>query len=102
MKPDTLKGLIHTDFEMIALSPHDENVRKIIRDEREKDRKALQVHLQEQMDKGVIRNDVDAYILAHLVLALYWEMSTQLFAGFDKSKIHETWNKSLAVILGKP
>lgn len=101
MKTDMLTRLLHTSFEMIALSTDDENIRKIIRGEREKDIEALRAQLQNQMNKGTIRNDVDAYILAHLVLALYWEMATQLFAGFDKAKVHETWNKSLRVILGK-
>jgi AcrR family transcriptional regulator len=101
MKKDMLKRFLHTSFEMIALSSNDENIRKIIRDERKKDIETLQVYLQSQMNKGTIRNDVDAYVLADLVLALYWEMAIQLIAGFDKAKVHETWNKSLTAILRK-
>ena len=101
MKRDLLTRFLHTSFEMMALSSNDESIRKIISDERKKDMQALQAHLQNQMDKGKIRNDVDAYVLANLVLALYWEMTTQLVAGFDQVKVHETWDKSLAVILEK-
>jgi AcrR family transcriptional regulator len=100
MKMDVLKEFLRTGFEMIGLSSHDEDVRKIIRDERKKDIEALQTHIQNQMNKGAIRNDVEANVLAHLILALYWEMATQLLAGFDKSNVYETWSKSLAVILG--
>jgi AcrR family transcriptional regulator len=101
MKRDLLTRFLHTNFEMMALSSDDESIRKIINDERKKDIETLQAHLQNQMNKGKIRNDVDAYVLANLVLALYWEMTTQLVAGFDQAKVHETWNKSLTVILGK-
>jgi AcrR family transcriptional regulator len=101
MKRDMLKRFLHTSFEMMALSSNDESIRKIISDERKKDIEAVQVHLQNQMDKGIIRKDVDAYVLANLILALYWEMTTQLVAGFDQAKVHETWDKALAVILGK-
>jgi AcrR family transcriptional regulator len=101
MKMDLLKGFLRTGFEMIGLSSHDEDIRKTIRDERRKDLDALQTHLQDQMNKGTIRNDVEASVLAHLILALYWEMATQLLAGFEKSKVYETWSKSLSLILEK-
>jgi AcrR family transcriptional regulator len=101
MKMDLLKGFLRTGFEMIGLSSHDEDIRKIIRDERRKDIEALQEHIQDQMNKGTIRNDVEPSVLAHLILALYWEMATQLLAGFEKSKVYETWSKSLAIILEK-
>ncbi len=101
MKKDMLTRILHTSFEMIALSSNDESIRKIISDERKKDLEELEAHIKNQMNKGIIRNDVDAYVLANLVLALYWEMTTQLVAGFDQTKVHETWDKSLAVILGK-
>jgi hypothetical protein len=43
---------------------------------------------------------VDAYVLANIVLALYLEMVTQLYAGFDEEKVHETWSKSMTAIIG--
>jgi AcrR family transcriptional regulator len=99
-KIDLLKEFIHTSIDIVKLSPHDEDIIKILRDEREKDLKSLQDFLQSQIDNKAIRGNVDAYILANIVLALYWEMITQLYAGFDEEKVHETWSKSMTAIIG--
>jgi AcrR family transcriptional regulator len=99
-KMDLLKEFIHTSMDIVKLSPHDEDVTKILRDEREKDLVALQEFIQNQIDTKAIRSDLDAYIIANIVLALYWEMVTQLYAGFDKEKVHETWSKSMTAIIG--
>lgn len=99
-KIDLLKEFIHTSIDIVKLSPHDEDLTKILREEREKDLKSLQVFLQSQIDDKTIRGNVDAYVLANIVLALYWEMITQLYAGFDEEKVHETWSKSMTAIIG--
>jgi AcrR family transcriptional regulator len=99
-KIDLLKEFIHTSMDIVKLSPHDEDIIKILRDEREKDLEALQEFIQNQMDNRAIRSDIDAYILANIVLALYWEMVTQVYSGFDKEKVHETWSKSMTAIIG--
>jgi AcrR family transcriptional regulator len=99
-KIDLLKEFIHTSIDIVKLSPHDEDVIKILRDEREKDLFSLKEFIQSQKDNKAIRSDVDAYILANIVLALYWEMITQLYAGFDEKKVHETWSKSMTAIIG--
>ncbi len=99
-KIDLLKEFIHTSIDIVKLSPHDEDLTKILREEREKDLKSLQVFLQSQIDDKTIRGNVDAYVLANIVLALYWEMITQLYAGFDEKKVHETWSKSMTAIIG--
>lgn len=99
-KMDLLKEFIHTSMDIVKLSPRDEDVTKILRDEREKDLAELQEFIQNQMDTKAIRSDLDAYIIANIVLALYWEMITQLYAGFDKEKVHETWSKSMTAIIG--
>ena len=99
-KVDLLKEFIHTSIDIVKLSPHDEEIIKILRDEREKDLKSLQDFLQSQIDNKAIRDNVDTYVLANIVLALYWEMITQLYAGFDEEKVHETWSKSMTAIIG--
>jgi AcrR family transcriptional regulator len=99
-KMDLLKEFIHTSMDIVKLSPRGEDVTKILRDEREKDLAALQEFIQNQIDARVIRSDLDAYIIANIVLALYWEMVTQLYAGFDKEKVHETWSRSMTAIIG--
>ncbi|MCX6642244.1 MAG: TetR/AcrR family transcriptional regulator [Candidatus Bathyarchaeota archaeon] len=99
-KIDLLKEFIHTSIDIVKLSPQDEDISTILRNEREKDLQALREFIQNKIDEKTIRSDVDAYILANIVLALYWEMVTQLFAGFDKNKVHETWSKSMTAIIG--
>jgi AcrR family transcriptional regulator len=99
-KIDLLKEFIHASIDIVKLSPNDEDVTKILRDEREKDLKALQDFFQVQLDNKTVRSDVDASILANIVLALYWEMITQLYAGFDKAKVQETWSRSMTAIIG--
>jgi len=99
-KIDLLKEFIHAGIDIVKLSPNDEDVSKILRDEREKDLRSLQTFIQDQMDKKAIRGDVDAYTLANIVLALYWEMITQLYAGFDRERVQDTWSRSMTAIIG--
>ena len=99
-KIDLLKEFIHASIDIVKLSPNDEDVSKILRDEREKDLRSLQTFFLDLMDKEAIRGDVDAYTLANIVLALYWEMITQLYAGFDREKVQDTWSKSMTAIIG--
>lgn len=99
-KIDLLKEFIHTSIDIVKLSPQDEDINTILRNEREKDLQALREFIQYKIDEKTIRSDVDAYILANIVLALYWEIVTQLFAGFEKDKVHETWSKSMTAIIG--
>jgi AcrR family transcriptional regulator len=99
-KIDLLKEFIHASIDIVKLSPNDEDVSKILRDEREKDLRSLQTFFQDQIDNKAIRGDVDAYTLANIVLALYWEMITQLYAGFDRERVQDTWSKSMTAIIG--
>ena len=64
------------------------------------DLEALKAFVEEQMAQGAIRKDEDPFVVANVILALYWEMVTQLFAGFDKDRVYETWSKSMTLILG--
>ena len=98
-KIDLLKEFIHTSVDIVKLSPNDEDVTKILREEREKDLKALRGFFQSQIDKKAMRGDVDSETLANIVLALYWEMITQLYAGFDREKVQEMWSKSMTAVI---
>jgi AcrR family transcriptional regulator len=99
-KIDLLKEFIHASIDIVKLSPNDEGVSEILRDEREKDLWSLQTFFQDQIDNKAIRGDVDAYTLANIVLALYWEMITQLYAGFDRERVQDTWSRSMTAIIG--
>jgi len=99
-KMSLFKDFVHASLDIVRLSPNDEDVTKIMREEREKDLKALQDFFQGQIDAKAMRSDVDAYTLSNIVLALYWEMITQLYVGFDREKVQETWSRSMTAILG--
>ncbi|MGO9387243.1 MAG: TetR/AcrR family transcriptional regulator [Methanobacterium sp.] len=90
---------LNVPFELLTLSLHDENLKKIYRDGYNEKLDAFEIFLQNQQEKGIIRYDVDANILAQLLMALSMDISMQLVIGFDEVKIHEKWTKSLQAIL---
>jgi AcrR family transcriptional regulator len=92
---------IHTSFETFALASHDKNIRKIIREDHEKDVEVLRELLQNLMEKGAVRTDVDPRIMAQLVDALFTGIWLNLIMGYDNAEVHETWIRSIPVVLGK-
>jgi AcrR family transcriptional regulator len=92
---------VHTSFELFALASHDKNIRNIIREDHEKDVEVISELLQNLKEKGKIRTDVDPRIMARLVDALFTGIWLNLIMGYDNAEVHETWIKSIPVILGK-
>jgi AcrR family transcriptional regulator len=88
-------------FELLTLSLHDENLSKIYRMGYNEKLDAFQIFIQNQQEKGTIRNDVHANTLAQLLMALSTDISMQLVIGFDETKIHEKWTQSYKSILNK-
>jgi hypothetical protein len=76
-------------FELLTLSLHDESLIKIYREDYNEKFDSFQIFLQNQQEKGKIRDDVDANILAQLLIALSTDITMQLVIGFDEVKIHE-------------
>ena len=94
------KGL-SLSFEMTALSSYNENIKKLNKDAYNEKLEGLKTFLQDQQNKGKIREDLEASILAQILTGLYTDAATQLLVGIDKTKVHETWKKSVAAILEK-
>ena len=94
-----LQGGLNITFELLTLSLHDENLRKIYTEGYNDKLEALQIFLQSQQEKGTIRNDVEANILAQLLMALSIDITMQLVIGLEEAKIHEKWTKSVQAIL---
>ncbi len=88
-------------FEMTALSSYNKNIKKLNKDAYNRKLEGLKTFLQDQQDKGKIRDDMEADILAQILTGLYTDAATQLLAGIDKAKVHETWKRSIVAILGK-
>ena len=90
---------VHTSFEIFALASHDKEVRKLIREDHEKDVDVMSEFLQKLMKKGIIRTDIDSRILAQILDALFTGIWADLIMGYDNAEVHETWIKSITMIL---
>ena len=92
---------IHTSFELFALASHDKSIQKIIREDHEKDVEVMRELLAKQMEKGYIRNDVDPDVMARLVDSLFTGIWLNLIMGYDSAEVHQTWMRSVPIVLGK-
>ncbi|MGD0978480.1 MAG: TetR/AcrR family transcriptional regulator [Candidatus Bathyarchaeia archaeon] len=92
---------IHTSFEIFALASHDKDMRKIVREDHEKDVEVIREFVQNLMEKGSIRTDADPRIMAQLIDALFTGIWVNLIMGYDNAEVHETWMRSISVVLGK-
>jgi AcrR family transcriptional regulator len=91
--------ILHLNFEMTALSPNNDNIRKINMDIYETKLNTLTKFIEKQQVNGKIRNDINPVTLAHIINALYTDLALQLIIGFNKNKIRRTWDKSIATLL---
>lgn len=92
---------LHLSFEMTALSSHNENIKKLNKDAYNEKLEGLKTFLQDQQNKGKIKDDLEADALAQILTGLYTDAATQLLIGIDKAKVHENWKKSVTAILKK-
>jgi hypothetical protein len=101
MITEKYKGNLHTQFEIVALSSHDERIRKIVFEDYQKDIGAVEAFVEEKKKQGVMRTDVDARVLAELFTALYMGTLAKLLIGIPNKKVHDYWVKSMMLILAK-
>lgn len=92
---------LHLSFEITALSSQNEKIKKINKESYESKLESLTEFLKDQQEKGAIKKDIDAPILAQILTALYTDVATQLLIGIDNKKVHEKWTKSIITILEK-
>lgn len=90
---------LHLSFEVTALSSHNENIKKINKQLYDEKLKMLKSFLQDQQDKGTIRDDLNPDVLAQILTALYTDVAAQLLIGKDESRVHENWRELLSIVL---
>jgi len=83
-------------FEIIAIAAHDEEIKKSLRNEYEKDIKLIEEHFLKQEKNGKISPKIDANTLAQLYIAVYVGMSMKVNMGDDSVEIHRVWSKAIA------
>lgn len=93
-------AIIPIHFEVVSLASHDEALRKLLRENNEKDLAGLQAFIKRQKEKGSIKKDVAPDILAHTIISLYLRTMEKLIFGMDRSEVKRTWLESLKVVLG--
>ena len=92
-------GALHLNFEITALSSHNEKIRRINRDNYLKKKDTLKFFVENQQSKGSIRNDIPAFTIAQLLNAIYNDISMQLIIGMDTTEVHESWKTSISAVL---
>ncbi len=95
------EDVIHLNFEMNSLSSHNKEISIVNKDLYKKKIKTLTNFIKRNQIKGNIQTNINAPTLAHLLNAVYIDLCMQLIIGIDKTKIRESWNDSISVILEK-
>lgn len=90
---------LHLNFEMIALSPNNDEISEINIENNEKKLEVLRIFIEKQQIKGRIRDDLDPVILASLFNAIFTDTMMRLVIGIDKKVIREMWDGSFSSIL---
>lgn len=95
------EDVIHLTFEMTSLSSHNNEISIVNKNIYEKKLITLTNFIKSNQIKGNIQTNINASTLAHLLNAVYIDLCMQLIIGIDKTKIRESWNSSISVILEK-
>jgi AcrR family transcriptional regulator len=90
---------LHLSFEISALSFHNEKIKKINREIYNEKLEILTEILETQQKKLIIKNNLDANVLAQILTGLYTDVATQLLIGNDKTKVYENWKKAVTTIM---
>ena len=95
------KGNLHANFEIVALSSHDSEMKKIIMEDYKKDIATVESFIEDRMKYGKLRTDVSTRVLAELFVSLYIGTMAKLILGFDSKEVHDNWVEAMILILGK-
>jgi AcrR family transcriptional regulator len=88
-------------FEIIAIAAHDEDIKKSLNSEYEKDTVLLKELLQKLIDSGKIATKIDAETLAQLFIALYVGMAMKVIMGDDTVEIHKVWSNAIGAMINQ-
>lgn len=92
---------LNLSLQILSLASIDESIRKISREDREKGIRLIQPILQKKMDKGIIRNDFDSYLLGQFLIGFSWDIMIQTQTQEENAKIHKIWLYYLSNLLKK-
>jgi AcrR family transcriptional regulator len=87
-------------FELLAIASHDEKIKKIVKDDYEKDFDETRLFIQSLINKKKIRTNVDSRILAQLLRSLWMGASEKLVMGYESAEVHENWITLTSLVLG--
>lgn len=86
-------------LDIFSLASRDEKLRRVLREDHEKDLKVIGEFLDEQIRKGKIRPKADRRILAQLFAAASFQVLIELVLGYQMSTVKKTWVESVAALL---
>ena len=86
-------------FDAIGSAPFNKKLRKVLRDDFERDAEAIRVYMQELISKGRIRPDADPRTFALLFETLNLGLVAGICAGFDVDELQKVWLESTKVML---
>ena len=87
-------------YDTFSLAVHDEKLRRILREDHEKDVKIIEDFLDEQTRKGTINPKIEKHLLAQLFIGLSFNVLVDLALGYEKSTARKKWVDSITAILG--
>ncbi len=86
-------------FEVIAIAAHDEEIKKSLKSEYEKDTELLKELFQKQIDSSKFVSKIDTETLAQLFIALYVGMAMKVIMGDDSVEIHRAWSNAIGAMI---
>lgn len=93
------EGLLHLNFVLTALAHDNEDIKMKLMDSYETKLEVLSNFVKKQQTLGAVKSDLEPKIIAQFLLAVYNDLAMQLIIGVDETKISNTLNSSLNIIL---
>jgi AcrR family transcriptional regulator len=95
------KENIGLSFEFISQASRDASIRKILRENYEKNVKTLTAFLEKNKMKSANRDKTDARLLSAALIALLIGLMGSLIIGGEKTEVRRVWMKSTKAILAR-
>ena len=92
---------LRNSLDTLSLASHDEKLRKILRDDHEKDLKVIEDFLEEQIARGRITPKIDKRLLSRMLSALSVEVLIELALGYEMPVVRKRWVESVSALFAK-
>jgi len=93
------EGLLHLNFVLTALAHDNKDIKTKIMDTYETKLEVLSNFVSHQQKLGSVKSDLEPIIIAQFLIAVYNDLAMQLIIGVDETKISNSLNSSLNLIL---